>query len=539
MSLWNDMKARYSLSKNPDAIIAQSRDPTRGLKKTLTWVDLTALGIGAIIGTGIFVLAGVGSARAGAGIILSVIFAGVVCAFVGLCYAELASTIPTSGSAYAYTYSTMGEALAWVLGWALVLEYAVGSVAVAIGWSGYAQGLLRQAGIPLPDAISSGPFAGGGLINLPAVVIVLAVTTVLYFGTKESARLTTGLVVLKLFVVVFVIAIGVFLINGANLTTNPIPATDPQTGAAMSPISAVAGGAALFFFAYIGFDAVSTTAEETKNPKRDLPIGILASLFVCTLLYLLASTVLIGMTGWHVYADASNPDHNRALAEPFGYAFEKAGLPWAAAIIRAGAVAGITSVLLVLLLGAPRIFMSLARDGLLPPALSKVHKKHGTPHVATIVTGVAVALAAGFLPLANASQITNVGTLFAFALVCVGVVVLRRSRPDLERPFKVPLSPTLPILGAIGSLYLAYNLGTITLIIFFMWMGVGLVLYSLYGIHKSALNTARTLHMPGIAAAAPVGASGSAPIADVAREAALIDGGREVEIILEDASRPE
>ncbi|HVL49019.1 MAG TPA: amino acid permease [Candidatus Thermoplasmatota archaeon] len=481
--------SRWGLKKNADEIIAEARDPSRSLKKNLGWLDLTVLGIGAIIGTGIFVLAGVGAARAGSGIILSVAFAGLVCAFVGLCYAELASTIPTSGSAYGYTYATLGELVAWVLGWALVLEYAVGSVAVAIGWSSYAQGLLGQMGIALPAAIAASPLSGvpGAVINLPAVLIVLAITSILLVGVKESARVTSGLVAIKLFIIVFVIAVGFFFLNPTNITNNPIPATSLSTGQPISPVSAVMAGAAIFFFAYIGFDAVSTTAEETRNPKRDLPIGILLSLGITTVLYILAAVVLVGMTGWEVYADPTHPHHAAALSEPFGYAFDAAGLPWAAAIIRAGAIAGITSVLMVLLLGAPRIFFALARDGLFPERLAAVHPTRGTPFKTTMLTGGAVALAAGFLDLGRAAEMTNIGTLFAFALVCIGVVVLRRSRPDLERPFKVPFSPWFPILGAVGSIYLAYNLDRFTHFAFFAWMGIGVIIYALYGVHKSSL----------------------------------------------------
>jgi APA family basic amino acid/polyamine antiporter len=503
---------RYGLKKDPEEVIAESRDPSKSLKKSLGALDLTILGVGAIIGAGIFVLAGLGATMAGPYIIFSFILAGIVCALAGLAYAELSSTIPTSGSAYAYTYSAVGEAVAWTLGWALVLEYAVGSAAVAIGWSANFDALLRSFfGVDLPTWATNsyfGPVAGG-IVNLPAMIIVLFITAVLVVGSKASAKLAGVFVVAKVAILFLVIGLGLFFVSADNLTLAPPAPTEGAWYAILGAPGVIIGAAAIIFFAYIGFDAVSTTAEETKNPKKDLPIGILGSLFICTALYILATTVLVGMVPYSdMMPDCASPDLSadvpcyagngvtpdqagERLGEPFGYAFEANGIVWAANLIRAGAIIGITSVLMVLLMGGPRVFFALARDGLLPKSWSKVHEKFGTPARTTIGTGLAVALVAGFGTLGLAGQLTNIGTLYAFTLVCIGVIVLRYTKPHLERPFRVPLSigrfPILALLGAILCVGLMVSLDPLTILGFFGWMGLGLMVYAVYGIRKSKL----------------------------------------------------
>jgi basic amino acid/polyamine antiporter, APA family len=492
MSLLRRSLARYSLKKSPEDVIADGRDPTKSLKKTLGALDLTILGVGAIIGAGIF-----GATMAGPYIIFAFVLAGIICALAGLAYAELASTIPTSGSAYGYTYSSMGETAAWILGWALVLEYAVGSAAVAIGWSGNMTALLRSLfGVELPTwaaySVSSG--VEGGFVNLPAMLVTLAITAALVISSKGSARLTGVFVAIKIAALLFIIGVGLFFVSGENLALPPPPVQEGAWYAILGSVGPVVGAAAIIFFAYIGFDAVSTTAEETKNPKRDLPIGILGSLVICTILYILATTVLVGMVPYTDFIAGGSTTAAQAqdrLAQPFGHAFEAAGIDWAANFIRAGAIIGTGSVLMVLLLGGPRVFFALARDGLLPQSWSKVHPKYGTPYRTTIGTGVAVALFAGFGTLGAAGALTNIGTLFAFAMVCIGVIILRYTKPDLERPFRVPLSigrfPILAAIGAVMCFALMASLARSTIIEFFGWMGIGLMIYALYGIRKSKL----------------------------------------------------
>ncbi len=492
------MSFMSTLFRKPDLdqVIATAKDPSKSLKKTLGPIDLLALGIGAIIGTGIFVLAGEGATYAGPAIILSFAVAGSVCALAGLCYAELASSIPTSGSAYGYTYAAMGESIAWIIGWALVLEYAVGAVTVSIGWSRYFGNLwnnnLESLGFGISDLFLLGPF-DGGIINLPSVIIVLLCTMLLVRGASESAKATTALVILKLFIILLVITFGVFYISPENYTPfTPFGWIGTTGGTRVGVLT----GAAIVFFAYIGFDAVSTTAEEAKNPGRDLPIGILGSLAVCTILYLLAAAVLVGMVPFQDFALVPEAE------APFEYAFSLVGQNFLASFIAAGALAGITSVLLVLLLGGPRVFFALARDGLLPESMAKVHPKHGTPYVTTAITGISVAAVAGFLPLGVVAQLTNIGTLFAFMLVCASVFVLRIRRPDLERPFKVPMGKTVAVLGVLACLVLIFSLNPLTHSGFLAWMGFGLMIYALYGIRKSKL--ARLPEGGATAPAAPV-----------------------------------
>ncbi|MEM4729404.1 MAG: amino acid permease [Thermoplasmata archaeon] len=474
-------RRRFFITKSVEEVLTEAEAAPHRLRRSLNVIEITAIGIGAIIGAGIFVLTGVAAAvRAGPAIVISFIVAAVACALAALCYAEFASMIPISGSAYTYSYATMGELVAWIIGWDLILEYAVGAIAVSIGWSGYFVQLLRTSGFEFPAALAAGPFSGG-FINLPAIFIVLLLTLLLVLGTRESARINLALVLTKIVVILIVVMAGASHIDPKNYE-NFLPFGVPG----------IFGGAAIVFFAYIGFDAASTTAEEAKNPQRDLPIGIIGSLAISTILYIAAAAVLVGMV----------PYSELNQSAPFAYAFAQHNVVWATAVVSAGAIAGITSVLLVSLLAQPRIFFSLSRDGLLPKVVARVHPRFGTPYVATLVTGVAVAICAGILPIETAAELTNIGTLFAFFLVSVGIIVLRRVRPDLRRPFKVPLVPWLPALGAIFCLALMLSLPPLTWFRFIMWLGIGLIIYANYGYKKSKLfsthNTdAENLSGPG------------------------------------------
>lgn len=449
------------LRRKPAAtLLAEAGQHTGGLKRVLGAFDLTLLGIGAIVGAGIFVLTGVAAARyAGPAIMMSFVVAGFACAMAALCYAEFAAMIPIAGSAYSYSYATMGELVAWIIGWDLVLEYAVGAAAVAVGWSGYLNVILRGVGIHLPEGITHAPGAGG-FIDLPALLIVLLISGVLYVGISESARLNSIIVVIKLFAIAVVIVAGLFFVRPANWSP-------------FAPFgwSGVMQGAAVIFFAYIGFDAVSTAAEEVIEPNHDLPIGILASLFVCTVLYILVAAVLTGMV----------PAHSIDVKAPLASAFEIRGLNFVAGIVSAGAVAGLSSVLLVLLLGQSRIFYAISRDRLLPAAFSRVHPRFRTPYIPTTLTGVAVGLTAAFLPIQEIAELTNIGTLFAFVLVCVGVWILRLLEPAMTRPFRTPLVPLVPLLGVIFCLYLMASLPGVTWMRFVVWMAAGFVVYFSYG----------------------------------------------------------
>lgn len=494
------------------------------MKRSLSALDLTALGIGAIIGTGIFGLTGTAAAgeqaaaasiwktpllsiaqawishsdiafgRPGGGpaIVLSFIVAAIACGFAALCYAELAAMIPVSGSAYTYSYATLGEIVAWIIGWDLILEYAVGNMAVAVGWSGYfvalcgslfgfkfpiwlvndyetARSVLEKGGDALANYSSTTlPVIAGHAfsINLPALVIVVLVTIVLVYGIRESASANTVIVIIKVAVVIFFIAFGSFMVNPAHW--HPfLP----------NGFTGVMSGAAIVFFAYIGFDAVSTTAEETKNPQRDLPIGMMASLFICTILYVLMSGVLTGIKKYTVYLGDS-----AAVATAF------ASKPWAQALVSAGALAGMTSVLLVFQLGQPRIFMAMARDGLLPQYFSRIHQRFRTPHITTIWTGIIVGGVAMLTDIGSLSDLTNIGTLFAFILVCFGVIVLRRTQAQRPRPFRVPLVPLFPILGVIMCFGLMFSLPLETWLRFFIWLAIGLIIYFTYGARHSRLQ---------------------------------------------------
>ena len=451
------------------AFLLEEAETGSGLKRALGALDLTALGIGAIVGAGIFVLTGVAAAKyAGPAIVLSFVVSGFACAMAALCYAEFAAMIPVAGSAYSYSYATMGELVGWIIGWDLVLEYAVGAAAVAVGWSGYLRVILEGLGVHLPVALTHAPgSAPGAIIDLPALLIVLAVSGVLYVGISESARFNSIIVGIKLFVIGIVIVVGAFYVKPANWS----PFAPMGWGGVMR-------GAAVIFFAYIGFDAVSTAAEEVVNPNRDLPRGILGSLFVCTALYIIVAAVLTGMV----------PAREIDLNAPLASAFVIRGLNAVSGIISLGAVAGLTSVLVVLLLGQSRIFFEVSRDGLLPAAFSKVHPRYRTPYIPTTITAIAVGITAALLPIQDIAELTNIGTLFAFTLVCAGVWILRHLEPDLKRPFHTPLVPLVPILGIFFCTYLMSSLPALTWIRFFVWMVLGFAIYFSYGRFHSRLS---------------------------------------------------
>lgn len=437
------------------------------LKKSLGALDLVLLGIGCIIGTGIFVLTGVAAATyAGPALMLSFILSGLACAFAALTYAELAAMVPVAGSAYTYSYAALGELIAWIIGWDLALEYTVGASAVAAGWSGYFTGLLKAGGIELPKYLTAVP-ADGGLINLPAIAIVTVLTILLIIGTKESASFNKALVFIKL------CAVLLFLI----LAT---PHVKLSNWSPFMPFgfSGVASGAAIVFFAYIGFDAVATAAEETKHPNKDLPIGIIGSLLVCTILYIAVAAVLTGVVP---YTQLNNP-------EPVAYALRAIGNNIGGALVAVGAICGITTVLLVLLYGQARVAFAMSRDGLLPQRVCKVHPKYGTPYEMSILTGVVVCILSGFLPIGIIAELTNIGTLFAFCLVGIGVFVLRRTRPDLPRAFRCPAVSIVAPLAVISSFYLMANLPLATWIRFGTWFVIGIVVYFTYSRHHSTLD---------------------------------------------------
>ncbi len=468
------MDSNLLKTKSIEQLMGDVERGGKALKRTLTAFDLTLLGIGAIIGTGIFVLTGTAAAnQAGPAIVVSYVAAGLACGFAALCYAEFSSMIPIAGSAYTYAYATLGEIFAWMIGWDLILEYAVGSMTVAVGWSGYFQRILAGFGISLPVWTQAAPAAGvaGALMNVPAVLIVLGITVLLVIGVRESARFNAAMVLIKLVAVLFFIVVGVGYVKPANW--NPFFAYG---------WSGMMAGAAVVFFAYIGFDAVSTTAEEAKNPSRDLPIGIIASLIICTLLYLLVSGILTGIVPVVQFRSDA-----QFLNAPVGYALAVINKDWAAGLVSAGAVAGITSVLLVMLMSQPRIFFSMSRDRLLPAGVSAVHPRFKTPYITTIITGVVVALVAGLVPIQILGEMTSIGTLFAFVIVCSAVMVLRAKRPDARRPFKVPGGPIIPILGTISCIYLMLSLSVMTWVRFLVWLDIGMVIYWFYGRTHSPL----------------------------------------------------
>lgn len=482
--------SRLFRRKSLDALLAESEDPATHLKRTLGPIELIALGIGAIIGAGIFAVIGTASAGganhvgAGPALVISILITAFGCGLCALCYAEFAALVPISGSAYTYSYATLGEFIAWIIGWDLIIEYAMGNVAVAVSWSGYFCELLRGFGIDVPawlrtdlrtalrspEIVASAPHLAGIpiIFNLPAVLITGLVTWVLVIGIKESSRFNAAMVVVKVAILIFFIAVGAFYVRPENWT--PF---------APNGWSGIGVGAALIFFAYIGFDAVSTAAEECKNPQKDMPIGMIGSLLICSVIYVLVALVLTGMLPM---------SEIKGSAEPLAKAFSVLGMNWAAGIVAFGAVIATTAVLLVFQLGQARIFFSMARDGLLPPAFAAVHPRYRTPHVTTIWTGVAVAGLAAFANLDVFVELTNIGTLFAFVLVSIAVIVLRHTDPDRPRAFRTPFVPFVPLLGVAICLYLMTSLPVATWIRFGIWLLIGVVFYFLYGYRHSRLS---------------------------------------------------
>jgi basic amino acid/polyamine antiporter, APA family len=485
-------------TKDIDQIQAEAAGAgaTHTLKRVLGPTDLVSLGIGAIIGTGIFVLTGqAAAAHAGPAIVLSMILAGIASALAGLCYAEFASTVPIAGSAYTYGYATLGEFVAWIIGWDLILEYALGAATVAVGWSGYLVSILKDFGIQFPAALSAAPgtlvtLADGSSVtavfNLPAVIITVLVATLLVVGIQESARVNSVIVVVKVAVVLMVIAAGAMFVNTANW--HPfIPENTGEFG--KFGYSGILRASGVIFFAYIGFDAVSTAAQEAKNPQKDMPIGILGSLVVCTILYVAVSAVIVGLV----------PYTSLGVAAPMAVAIDAAkaqaaGSAWAGVfgimpfLVKLGAIAGLSSVMVVMVLGQTRVFFSMANDGLLPSWANRVHPKFRTPHITTIMTGIAVSIAAGFTPINILGELVSIGTLLAFVIVSLGIMVLRVKRPDLPRPFKTPAVFVVAPLAALVSLGLMAGLPQDTWLRLIIWMVLGVVVYFLYGYNHSKLR---------------------------------------------------
>ena len=456
MSIW--------ATKSPQQI-TEAIEETQ-LKKSLRAVDLAALGIGSVVGTGIFVATGQSSQLAGPGVLLSFIIAAVTCGLCALTYSELACMFPIAGSTYSYSYVAFGEVIAWIVGWDLMLEYLVSASAVASGWSSTFAGLLQNIGLTLPKALTTSPLSGG-IIDLPAILITLLVTWILYIGIKESARTNNVIVVVKVSVILLFIILGASHVNLANFKP-------------FAPFGwkGIMSGAAIIFFAYIGFDAVSTAAEETINPKRDVPLGLMLCLGVVIVLYVTVALVLVGIV----------PFRQIDIGNALPAALSRIGIQWGGALVATGAIIGMVSTLLITIYGQVRIFMVMSRDGLLPKSFSKIHKQHKTPYVCTWITGAMTALIAGLFPLPMIIDLCNIGTLFAFILVSIGVIVLRRTRPEVERKFKTPGVPFTPLLTIAFCFYLMYHLQGVTWMRFALWLAAGLVIYFLYSAKHSKLR---------------------------------------------------
>jgi APA family basic amino acid/polyamine antiporter len=461
------------------------------LSRSLGRFNLTMLGVGTIIGAGIFVLTGQAAAQyAGPAIILSFVISGIACAFSALCYAEMAAMIPVAGSAYTYTYATLGELFAWIIGWDLLLEYLFGAGMVAVGWSGYMVSALSDIGVIFPAALCNAPLRDdpklgwvltGAIINLPAVLVVLFLMGLLILGVRESARFNNIIVAVKVTVILLFIGFGISYVTMANLT----PFIPPNTGQfGMYGMSGILRAAGVVFVAYIGFDVVSTAAQEARNPQKDMPVGILASLAITTVLYIAVAFVMTGMVDYH----------SLSVPHPIAVAIDSTGqkLFWLRPVIKIGAIAGISSVLVGLMYGQPRIFYAMSRDGLLPKVFQRVHSRFKTPYVATLITGMAVALLAGLFPIGILGDMISIGTLLAFTIVCLGVLVLRYTNPDIHRPFKVPLSPYIPVMGALIAVVEMTALPTNTWIRLIVWMLVGLIIYAIYGVKNSRLTSGGT-----------------------------------------------
>ncbi len=505
------MAKNLFLVKPLGELLQEAKDNKSGLKKTLTGLNLTTLGIGAIIGAGIFVLTGQAAAQyAGPAIVISFIISGIACAFAGLCYAEFASMIPISGSAYTYSYATLGEFLAWIIGWDLILEYLFAASTVSVGWSGYVVSFLRDFGIFIPTAftaatgsvlvevpklgwqqltenLSTGLLAQGinidtlphvtAIVNLPAMVIIAILTLLLIIGIRESANFNNIMVIVKVAVIILFIGIGVAFVRADNWH----PFIPENTGVwGHFGWSGILRGAGVIFFAYIGFDAVSTAAQEAKNPQRDMPIGILGSLSLSTVLYILVAIVLTGIVSYTTLN----------VSDPVAVGVNAMGesMFWLRPIVKIAAIAGLSSVILVMLMGQPRIFYSMSKDGLLPPVFSKVHPRFKTPYVSTILTGCVAIVLAGVLPISILGELVSIGTLLAFAIVCVSIIVLRKTRPDIERPFRTPLVPLIPILGALICFIQMAALPMDTWMRLIIWMALGMVIYFTYSYHHSVLR---------------------------------------------------
>jgi len=451
-----------------------------GLKRCLGTFDVIFLGIGCIIGTGIFVLTGIAAATlSGPAVVLSFVASGTACAFAALAYAELASSIGGCGSAYGYSYAALGELFAWMVGWILLLEYGVATAAVATGWSGYFNNALTAIGLPLPDALTHAPSLGG-IVNLPAMAIVIILAVLLAIGVRQSSQFNTALVFVKLLTIAVFIGVAVFHVN-PELWHPFMPFGWSGTGADGKPTGVLAG-AAIVFFAYIGFDAVSTAAEEAKDPQRTIPIGIIASLAICTVIYIVVSGLLTGIVS---YTELNVPS-------PVAHSLQLLGINWASGLVATGVIAGLTTVMLVLYYGLTRVFFAMSRDGLLPPFFSAVNSKTQTPVRVIILCGVLIGTIAGFVPLGDLAELTNIGTLAAFVFVCIGTIVLRAKQPNLPRPFKCPWHPLIPVLGILSCGLLMANLPHVTWQRFGVWLLIGLAIYFIYSMRNSRLAKAVT-----------------------------------------------